>query len=95
MAMEWKNLIAEVEEKRQGDKKWKQSVVTHLKGHQDVDELAGEQGPLCHTLMEQIPNIKLIHIRLLDKPSSAYLSMFSLKGVEDNNDSGSGAAGLT
>lgn len=59
----------------------------HSKSHQEVDILAGEQGPSCQTL-EQIPNIKLIHIRFLDKPSSAYRNMFSLKVVEDNNDSG-------
>eukprot|EP00112_Aurelia_sp_Birch-Aquarium-sp1_P011464 Seg2410.5 transcript_id=Seg2410.5/GoldUCD/mRNA.D3Y31 product="Transient receptor potential cation channel subfamily M member 6" protein_id=Seg2410.5/GoldUCD/D3Y31 len=56
------------------------------KGNQEVDVLAGEQEPSCHTL-EQIPNIKLIHIRFLDRPGS-YRNMFSLKGDDDNDSDG-------
>ena len=48
--------------------------------------MAGEQGPSCHT-MEQIPNIKLIHIRFLDRPGS-YRNIFSLKGDDDNDSDG-------
>ena len=51
--------------------------LSQLKMHAECDVLAGEQGPSCSSL-DQIPNLKLIHIRFVGTTVKSSLHSYTL-----------------